>query len=111
MTWRMLFTRPLLRVDHNAFSIGVGRSLLRAAAAASQAVGGRFRMGRLGSHGMERYDPAHDPSPHATGLSPRVSQVRRDGVAPLRSTIGGGGGGGGKEKGTVGFTEDWGFKS
>jgi hypothetical protein len=63
----------------------------------------------LGSFGMERYDPAHDPSPHATGPSPRVSQVRGGGVPPLRSTIGGGGGG--KEKGTVGFTEDWGFKS
>ena len=42
----------VLRLDNNMFSSAVGRVLLRAAAEAAEAVGGRFRMGRLGSYGM-----------------------------------------------------------
>ena len=144
----------VLRLDNNAFSSPVGRALLRAAAAASDSVGGRFRMGRLGSFAMAKHlDPRHRgataaSSSSAAGASsrpsktssdwrnhedgggigggdsrggsrggPRASHTAGGGGAPLRSSMSRGGARGdgdgkaSKDKGTVGFAEDWGFKT
>lgn len=114
----------VLRLDNNVFSSPVGRALLRAAAAASEAVGGRFRMGRLGSYGMDKHIGTSNVR-SSTGSSTHADNDRYGngngdgggggcGGGASSSVVAPGGGAAsdrGREKGNVGFAENWGFTS
>jgi hypothetical protein len=145
----------VLRLDNNQFSTPIGRALLRAAAAASESVGGRFRMGRLGSYAMvaKQIGAAPSNTTQKDGNSngnnggnggngntggrnvvggerdeekrarersrggPHVSSTAGVvvGGGALRSSMSRGGVRGdstrARDKGNVGFAEDWGFKT